>query len=131
MNLLLDTSALIESVDGPERLPEPVARLLADTAQYPLGVSAISAWEVAWLAASGRMRLSQSSAEWLRTALRPPFIRMLPLTAEVACEAAALPAELGDPADRIIAATARVHGLTLVTANPKLLAYPHLRVMWE
>ncbi|HPA20799.1 MAG TPA: type II toxin-antitoxin system VapC family toxin [Verrucomicrobiae bacterium] len=131
MKLLLDTQVLVGCLDGPEKLPRAVVGLLKDVSQYPVGVSAISAWEVARLASSGRVQLSRPPGDWLRLALRAPFVQVLPLTAEIACEASTLPGEFrGDPADQIIVATARIHGLTLVTGDPRMLSYPHLRVVW-
>jgi PIN domain nuclease of toxin-antitoxin system len=57
---------------------------------------------------------------------------VVPLTPEVACEACRLPGVFdGDPVDQIVVATARVHGLTLVTGDTRMRAYPHVRVAWE
>lgn len=132
MKLLLDTQVLVGCLDAPETLPGGVRRLLGEAAQYPVGVSAITAWEIARLAKVGRMQLSRPAGDWLREALRAPFVQLLPLTPEIACEACQLPGDLGgDPADQIIVATARIYGLTLVTGDPRMHAYPHLRVAWE
>lgn len=132
LKLLLDTHVLVGCLDAPEKLPSAVVRLLGDAGQYPAGVSAITAWEIARLAETGRMQLSRPPNDWLRVALRAPFVQVLPLTPEIACEACRLPGDLGgDPADQIIVATARIHGLTLVTGDPRMHAYPHLRVVWE
>lgn len=132
LNLLLDTRVLVWCVEAPERLPSAIAALLADTAQYPVGVSVISAWEIARLAEAGQVQLTRPPIEWVRAALRPPFVQVLPLTPEIACEACRLPGDFhGDPADQIIVATARLHGLTLVTDDARIRAYPHLRTQWD
>ncbi|MCC6356881.1 MAG: type II toxin-antitoxin system VapC family toxin [Verrucomicrobiae bacterium] len=131
MDLLLDTRVWVRCLDAPETLPGAVGRLLRDPAQYPVGVSAISAWEIARLCEMGRLRLSRPVGDWMKFALRPPFVQLLPLTPQIACEACGLPGELGgDPADQILVATARIHGLTLVTGDPRMRDYPHVRVVW-
>jgi PIN domain nuclease of toxin-antitoxin system len=57
---------------------------------------------------------------------------VLPLSTEVAVESCHLPGEFHrDPADQIITATARVHALTLLTADQRLQAYGHVRTLWE
>ena len=66
-------------------------------------VSAISVWEVAMLEALDRIGLSRPVEEWVRSALRAPGVRLLPLTPEIAVESTRLPdAPPGDPADRIL-----------------------------
>jgi PIN domain nuclease of toxin-antitoxin system len=89
-----------------------------------LGVSAISVWEVAMLESKGRVHLSRGCLDWVREALAVPGIRLLPLTPEIAVESSRLPGQMhGDPADRILAATARLLNATLVTQDLKLLEY--------
>ena len=70
---------------------------------------------------------------WVRTALTKPGISLAQLTPEIAIESSHLPGELhGDPADRILAATARVIGATLLTKDRRLIEYSrrhYLRVL--
>jgi len=76
------------------------------------------------LESRGRLRLSSDCLAWIRTALSAPGIRLMPLTPEIAVASARLPAAFhGDPADRILVATARDHGLTLVTKDERIRAY--------
>jgi len=97
-----------------------------------LAVSAISIWEVAMLEAKGRLTLSRSIDEWVRSAVAAPGLRLAELTPEVLVESTRLPGSPhGDPSDRMIVATARVLGGTLVTCDDRVLAYGaegHLRV---
>ena len=65
MKLLLDTHVLVGCLDAPEKLPAGVRRVLGDAAQYPVGVSAITAWEIARLAETGRVQLSRPPHDWL------------------------------------------------------------------
>lgn len=96
-------------------------------------LSVISVWEVALLDAKGRITLSMDCAAWVRQALATPGLTLAPLTPEIAIQSTRLPGILhGDPADRLIVATARAHGAVLMTKDRKLLAYgraKHVRVI--
>ena len=106
-----------------------VEQAAADSA---LAVAAISVWEVAMLEKKRRITLSRSIDEWTRAALTAPGIRLVDLSPEIAIESTRLPGEPHrDPADRIIIATARVLGATLVTRDAKFVSYAsggHVRV---
>lgn len=92
-----------------------------------LGVSIISCWEVAKLVELGRLQLTLPVEEWLAAALHYPGIQLFDLTPRIAVESTQLPGTFHrDPADQIIVATARVHGLPLLTADGKILDYPHV-----
>ncbi len=85
-------------------------------------VSVISVWEVALLEAKGRIGLTLPLSEWVTRALAPP-LKLAPLTPEIAIESSRLPPPFhNDPADRILMATARLEGLTLVTRDGRILA---------
>jgi len=121
--ILLDTHAAIWLViDGLGKQSQRIAdRALADDR---LAVSAFSFWELGMLIAKRRLRAVKSAGE-LRAKLLAAGIRELPLTGEIAILAAELEALHGDPADRIIAATAIAHDATLVTADANLLRWRH------
>jgi PIN domain nuclease of toxin-antitoxin system len=89
-----------------------------------LAVSTISFWELAMLTAKGRLRSLKSASE-RRAELIATGVRELPLTGDIAILAAELAGLNGDPADRIITATAIAHVATLVTADEKLLRWRH------
>ena len=89
-----------------------------------LGVSAISVWEVGMLEAKGRIQLQKTCIDWIREALSAPKLSLLPLTPEIAIESSRLPGTIhGDPSDRILAATSRLIGASLVTKDRQLLMY--------
>lgn len=89
-----------------------------------LGVSAISVWEVGMLEARGRIQLQKTCIDWVREALSAPKLSLLPLTPEIAIESSRLPGTVhGDPSDRILAATSRLTGASLVTKDRQLLIY--------
>ena len=95
-----------------------------------LGVSAISCWEVSKLAAKRRLVLNLPVGEWITRALQLPGVVLIPLTPEIAVESNQLPEPFhADPADQILAATCRVLGCPLLTADGKLLAYPHINTL--
>jgi PIN domain nuclease of toxin-antitoxin system len=87
-----------------------------------IAVSAITPWEIALLVSKGRLQLSAEVMQWIRVALAKPGVRLVPLEPEIAVESTRLPFEMhADPADRILVATARHLGATLVTADGALL----------
>ncbi|GDX82296.1 PIN domain-containing protein [Deltaproteobacteria bacterium] len=123
--LLLDTHIWIWLVNGgPERLPPSALNAVRLASGSRLAVSAISVWELAMLEARGRVQLQMDCTEWVAEATRRTGLRVVPLSTEIAVGSTRLPGDLhGDPADRIIAATARHEGATLITRDRALLAY--------
>lgn len=132
MRYVLDTHAWIWMLEAPERLPPGVRRLVRTASAYPIGLAAISLWEVAMLVHKGRLALSMPIGEWVEQALDPTFLSLLPLTAGVALESARLPAEAPtDPADRLIIATARTRNAALITADRQIQQLPAVRTLWD
>jgi PIN domain nuclease of toxin-antitoxin system len=118
LKLLLDTHIWIWSVSAVRQLSRRVQRELADP-HNEVWLSPISLWEALLLQAKARIELADNSPEWLvRAAL---LFREAPLTHEIVAAANQLPFDHSDPADRFLAATAGVLGLTLVTADRRLL----------
>jgi PIN domain nuclease of toxin-antitoxin system len=125
--IVLDTHVWVWWVHEVERLS--ASQRDAITANEPdvVGVSAISCWEVAKLVERGRLELPTSLENWFDQALSYPGVQLLALTPEIAIEFTRLPGEFHrDPADQIIASTARAYGCPLVTSDAKLLNYPHV-----
>jgi PIN domain nuclease of toxin-antitoxin system len=122
-SVFLDTNALIWGVEGDPRLGAS-SRNLADMALRDdlLFVSAVSFWEIAMLARRRRLTLAYPSHEWRQNVLRLGIVEV-PLTGEIGIRAAELEGLHGDPADRIIAATATSQGATLLTADERLLSW--------
>lgn len=95
-----------------------------------LGVSVISCWEVAKLVEKGRLKLNVPVSDWIATALNRPHIKLISLTPQIAVESTQLPPPFHrDPADELIVATARILKLPLLTADSKILAYPHVSLL--
>jgi len=132
MHYLLDTHVVVWATENPARLPPAVQEILKDPASFPLAITPITPWEIAMLSSRGRLRLAQPVGDWLSAALRREFTALLSLSAEISVESCQLPGHFhADPADRIIVASARVHGLTLITADAATRAYPHVRTLWD
>ncbi len=122
---LLDTHVWIWLMEGNQRLAQHVRTEVQNAvANERLGVSAISVWEVAMLEARGRIVLDLECDIWVRRAIAAPGISLIPLEPEIAIASTRLPGDFhGDPADRMIVATARRRGCTLITADHAILAY--------
>jgi len=124
--LLLDTHVwLWFALGDAERLAAPVRKkIVAATHGGKLAVSAISVWEIGMLEAKGRIVLGMPCEKWVATALALLGLRLIGLEPEIAVASSRLPGEMhGDPADRILAATAREHDAVLATADERLVEY--------
>jgi len=124
--LLLDTHIWIWVLEGavPEIGHAAQNAVMEAGAIGKVLVSAISVWEVGMLEAKGRIRFSLEVGEWVRRALAAPGVHLAPLTPEIALDSTRLPEPVhGDPADRILVATARRMGATLVTRDTRILDY--------
>jgi PIN domain nuclease of toxin-antitoxin system len=108
--------------NGP-RLGDSTRKLLNEAArQNRIAVSAITPWEIALLVAKKRLQLDADVLLWLQMALAKPGVSLIPLDPEISVASTRLPFEMHpDPADRILVATARHIGATLVTADRLLL----------
>jgi PIN domain nuclease of toxin-antitoxin system len=128
--LLLDTHYWIWLQFGtPNRLTQ-AERLAVDQAGAlgTLLISAMSIWEVAMLASKGKLELHAPVNAWIRNALAMPGLSLAPLSPEIAVESCNLPPPFhGDPADRIIVATARIMGAKLLTHDEKIVKYGRKR----
>lgn len=130
--LVLDTHIWVWLMEGSADLKPSVRKRIEGCARRgELLVSTISAWEVGMLEAKGRITFDQDCAAWIQDALSAPGIRLVPLEPDIAVASTRLPGDFhGDPADRIIVATARSRACPLVTADTAMLAYAksgHLR----
>ena len=122
MFVLLDTHALIW-LDQNHPSLGPEARKRADVAlqQGRLGISAISFWEITMLIAKGRITLALPPSAWRRDLLSLGLVE-IPVDGAIGIAAAQLDLH-GDPADRIITATAQMKGAVLLTADQPLLQW--------
>ncbi len=123
LRLLLDTHVLIWLIEGENSLRVKARRAIDEaTRQNNIFVSAITPWEIGMLASKRRIALHRDALEWVREALALPGIQLAQLSPEIAVGSNDLPFEMHpDPADRILVATARHLGATLVTADKSLL----------
>jgi PIN domain nuclease of toxin-antitoxin system len=130
--IVLDTHVWVWWVSGSVALPDRVtSRLEQGMQDRSIRVSSISVWEVARLVARGRLELTMNVDDWVARSESLPFLEFVPLDNRTAIRSTQLPGELHrDPADRIIVATARALGATLVTKDDKLRRYPHVETLW-
>jgi PIN domain nuclease of toxin-antitoxin system len=128
--IVLDTHVWLWWTAEPTKLSLP-AQDAIDHADR-IGVATISCWEVAMLAETGRIELDRSVGAWIEQALADTRTQSLPLTSTVAVQAALLGREdfVGDPADRIVYATARDAGARLVTRDKSLRKFDHRGTIW-
>ncbi len=119
MSVLLDTHVWVWWLTPGSPLARSERRALDETAERRvLCLSAISLWEAQMLHSKGRLELPVDFANWLAQAADPRVISVLPLDVEVVIALTRLPASFhGDPADRLIVATARVHAMPLATRD--------------
>jgi PIN domain nuclease of toxin-antitoxin system len=120
---LLDTHALLWWADDPKRLSSAQRRIVRRASEGgQLWVSEITFWEVASLVERGRVRLGLAIDEWLERAAAEPLVRRCGISPAIAKELASLAITRDwDPADRILVATARVLGATLVTSDTRIV----------
>jgi PIN domain nuclease of toxin-antitoxin system len=128
--ILLDSHVLIWAVADSKRLSKAAASAIRRARSGDgLAVSAITAYEVAWQIASGRIQgYGTVEASVLRFL---EGVTMWPVTPEIAALAAQFPEDYSrDPADRLIGATARAEGLTLVTRDERIRRCTLLKTVW-
>ena len=128
--ILLDTHVLFWAVDDSKRLSRAAASEVRRARRTGgLAISAISLWELSWLLATARIQSYGPVEASLRLMLEGVTVR--PITPEIAALATQFPADYSrDPADRLIGATARAEGLTLVTRDEKMRSCPLLKTVW-
>jgi PIN domain nuclease of toxin-antitoxin system len=120
MKLLLDTHIWLWSVLEPEKLTARVASEL-ESSENELWLSPISIWELLILVEKRRVTLDRDPVAWIAAAQEAMPLLEAPLTGEVAIRSRSVDLPHEDPADRFIAATAAVYGLTLVTGDGRIL----------
>ena len=127
MRLLLDTHTWIWTQERSEELGPKTRDMLLDSGNK-VAVSPISTLEIARMVTAGRIILAKELRQWVRAALVSLEAESLPVNHEIALESYRLPEPFHrDPADRMLVATARIEGCTLLTADTLLLEYPHVR----
>ena len=133
MLTICDTHILLFWSDDPSRLSAPASAALDLGIQSAtLACSDISLWEIAMLYSRGRINnhAGVSPAAYMQDILTGMAMTVLPITAEIAEFSQSAVFCRGDPADRLIAATALAHRSALITADERLRANPNLRCIW-
>lgn len=123
--LLLDTHVWIWLMIGDKRINQSFKNMVAQSAEKEhLFLSPISLWELGMLVEHKRIELEIDCLDWVEQALEGSDITLLPITPQIAIESTRLPENPhGDPADRILIATAHEHGAILVTHDQKIMSY--------
>lgn len=123
--LLLDTCAVIWLAQGEGLSQSGLDRLaLAYEAQETIFISPITGWEIGMLSAKGRLVLTSDPHDWTMQFVERARISWTELTPRILFRSSQLPGNPhGDPADRIIMATAREHQYTLLTGDKAILGY--------
>lgn len=126
MKLLLDTHIWLWTLGDPAEISKRVMRELENPINE-IWISSVSAWEVLMLMAKKRVQLPSDLKGWFARATS--YGREAPLTHEIVFLAQELPLPHKDPADRFLAATAKVLGLVLVTQDPELLGLGDIQTL--
>jgi len=125
--IVADTYAWIWWISQPHLLSHAAAKAMAGG----FGVAMISCWEVAMLAEKRRIALDVGTLQWLREATTLAGVNLLELDVDIAARAGSLPPDVGgDPADRLIVATAIEHGASLVTKDDRIRRADVVDTIW-
>jgi PIN domain nuclease of toxin-antitoxin system len=128
VKLLLDTHIWLWSVIDPSRLTSRVAKTLADP-KNELWLSSISVWELTVLHRKQRLKMPPDVPAWVAKSMEDLKLTEAPLTVEVALAVPSISFSHADPADQLLAASAKVFDLTLVTGDEHLINVPGIRVL--
>jgi PIN domain nuclease of toxin-antitoxin system len=130
--ILLDTHVLVWLAVEPRRLSRrAVAAIQSGFASGGVGIASISLWELAMLFVRGRLRAPGTPDAAIRQLVEQTSVSVHEITPEIAVLSAQFPEGFpADPADRLIAATARAHGIPLVTRDARIRTSPLLQSIW-
>ena len=128
MKYLLDTHIWFWSYIETSRLSSRVARTLSDP-QNELWLSPVSVWELTILSRKGRFQVRPDIPTWVKKSMSELQLIEAPVTVDVTLAIPSITFSHGDPADQLLAATAKVFDLTLITADEHLLKLPGIRVL--
>ena len=122
--ILLDTCALIWIMNKDPVLPAALSAMEHAARAGELYLSPVTAWEIGTLVTRGRLVLEVSAEVYVSRAFSRPGVQIAALTPEIAVRSSHLPGALhGDPADRMLIATAIVMGLKFMTRDRRILDY--------
>ena len=128
--ILLDTHALIWLASEPGRLSKKATEAIRKASnEGGVGISAMTLWELAWLATHGRIVINGTAEAFVERITSRTAI--LPITPRVAVLANQLPANYpGDPCDRLIGATAIAEGIALITKDRAIRNCREVKTIW-
>ena len=123
--ILLDTHVWVWFMSGNKDLKVNGRKIIDEhLKEGSAHVAAISCWEIAMLESKERIKLSMPTLEWMKLSFKNTSLDRVELNPAIAYESCHLPGDFhGDPADRLIVATARIKGLSLVTRDKQILKY--------
>lgn len=129
--VVCDTHALVFDALAPQQLSPKAARAIQRAeADGVLACADISLWEVSMLIQKGRLTVDAAAEDFLEMLLASRAVRVLPITPKIAALAASPGFTHGDPADRLIAATALANKAPLITKDARLRDVPNLKTLW-
>ena len=128
--IILDTHAWIWWSVGSSKLTVKARRAIEQADE--IGVCSISCWEVSMIVARGRLELDRDVLVWLQQAIAPPELGLIPISPQISAMAANLPKSFrGDPADKLIIATALQTKSQLVTKDQRMRSYKPVKSIWR
>ncbi len=128
--ILLDTHVFIWLHSNPSRLPKRATKAIRSAKR--IGIADISLWEFAMLVERRRIEVDRQPREWLNDALDDDRFVVFAISPEIASRSASLGAQFhGDPADRLIVATALVEDVPLLTADQKVQDWGGVPTIWD
>jgi PIN domain nuclease of toxin-antitoxin system len=128
--ILLDTHVLLWLARDPKKLSRKASVAIREAGrQGGIAISAMTVWELAWLAARGRLNLTGTVEAFVENITSRTVIQ--PITVKIAVLASQLPPNYPkDPADRLIGATALAEGMALVSADQNIQQSGIVRTLW-
>jgi len=130
--ILLDTHVLVWTVSNPAQLSREATRHIRKAQREDgCAIASITLWELALLFQRNRLRAPGTTEASIHEILDQSKVHVLEITPEIAALAMTFPETYPkDPGDRLIGATARALGITLITQDERILASPLLRSVW-
>lgn len=125
---LLDTHTWLWYMNGNKNLSNHARGIIsAAICDRQIHIAAISLWEIAMLEKMKRIVMEMPCLEWIKRSIEMINLEIISLTPEIAVESSCLPGKFhGDPADRLIVASARIENMTIITKDKQILAYEHV-----
>lgn len=127
--VLLDTHAFVWLASDPSQLSTTARELLSEPNQR-VGISIVTAWEIALLCKRGRLELPLAPADYIETALAHHNLEEFPLDRALILKAVSLPDLHNDPFDRILVATAQAFNVSLISKDRQIAQYPDIEIIW-